>query len=295
MSSLLSFLRKDHSRSILAVDHKTTTTLVLCVVFMVMILLKPYVLNMYTLKPRIFVGAVYTILSTLGVWIVRLILKPYSPKKYTNLSEVILVIGSILCAWVLCYLFTETILDILIKKTLGTNYYAIIPDDFFLGSLFNMFTFGLTVYSIVKLYDFKYLLFAKENDPYLKKVTQITSKQISQTQKTIKLEGKNKGENIEIQLKKFVFIKGDGHYININYLTPNNHLETTVLRLSLKEAEDQLQTTTNLFRCHRSYIINTDYLKSIISDSQKSYALLTNHLGEIPVSKKKVATLENLN
>ncbi len=295
MKTFLSFLKKDHTRGILAIDHKRFTLLLVIIVIGIMLLLKPYVLNLYTFKVRLVVMGCYIFMFTLGCTLIRILVhKPHRDTKYTNLDEALLVINSIIASWFLSYIFSITYLDTLIKSIFGKEYQAMIPEGFLWGSFITIFSFGLIVYAIMRLYDFAFILFGEEDDPNHKKVLKISSSKISRNQKMIVLIGKNKGERVEVQQKKFIYIKGEGHYLNLHYLSPSNQLESTVLRLTMKEAESQLESVEHLIRCHRSYILNTEYLKTTVTETKKNYAILISNFGEIPISSDKIDLIRDI-
>ncbi len=293
MNKIKQFLQKEHSRSVLSLEHKTLTIYFFFVVFTVMVLFKPYVLGMYSLKPRLIVALYYSILSTIGLWVIRLINKTYIAKKHTMRDEVILVSTTIFCAWLLCYLFTISFLDFFIKAAIGVHYNAVIPPYFFICSLLHMYIFGLIVYAFLRLYDLVFLLSVSEDNPKFEKLIEI-SPEVPRRLAKITFEGKNKGEFLELDLKKLVYIKSDGHYVGIYFLNHNNILESKLLRISLKEVEKKTQPFRQLQRCHRSHILNLHYLKSITSYSNKFHGLLINELGEIPISKDKYDIITEL-
>ena len=55
---------------------------------------------------------------------------------------------------------------------------------------------------------------------------------------------------------------------------------------TLNELEDNIGQRT-FFRCHKSYIVNLDYIKEIIPWTYSSYKLIMNNNDEIPVSRQK--------
>ena len=84
-----------------------------------------------------------------------------------------------------------------------------------------------------------------------------------------------------------VFLKAENSYTEINLLSGK---KITTCR-ALKSFEKNLEDAKNFFRCHRSYIINLNYINSFVKGNYGFITLKNNH--EIPVSSEKVTELMN--
>lgn len=84
-----------------------------------------------------------------------------------------------------------------------------------------------------------------------------------------------------IDTKDILYLKADNSYTSIHL----NNGKTHVTSRFLKNFEDHLKNNSNFFRCHKSYIINLDYVKSY-SKSNGGTIILNNDF-EIPVSQDK--------
>ena len=78
------------------------------------------------------------------------------------------------------------------------------------------------------------------------------------------------------------YIKSSGNYIEI---VEKNNFKGHILRSSLKEIE---QKYPQLYRCHKSYLVYIDNIKSI-SGNSKGYELTfyDSNIGKIPVARNK--------
>ncbi len=289
MKKFLLFLKKEHPRSILSYDHGRVTILFFSLVFFLLIFFKPYILADYSIKVRFLVVMCYTLIACIGLWIGRFLSTPYQTKKWTRLNQVVHVFNVIIISWLLGSLFTVFMLDNLIEYVFGPHHSAMIPPSFFLFSFLYVFVFGVVIYVFLRLYDLTYLF--RRPNAFSNKVSHIDTTAIGASD-NIKLKGKNKGEFIEIQQKKLLYIKAEGHYAQVYYLNAENNLETKLLRSSIKEIENSIKFIDNIYRSHRSYIVNIDYVQSIIPHEHKSYGYLKNDLGKISVSKDNVAILK---
>lgn len=72
---------------------------------------------------------------------------------------------------------------------------------------------------------------------------------------TISIKSDSANEVFEIDKNELVFIKSDDNYCKIYHFN-ENEIRTNILRVRLKNIEKQLETHTDIIRCHRSYIVN---------------------------------------
>lgn len=94
------------------------------------------------------------------------------------------------------------------------------------------------------------------------------------------------GKSIQLNLKDIVFIASDDNYIDIHFLSQGQR-KKEVLRSSLKNVEAQIANPLSpIYRCHRRYLINTEYFKILKMNSRTMTIGLDNHPDQIPVSKQ---------
>lgn len=91
-----------------------------------------------------------------------------------------------------------------------------------------------------------------------------------------------------IDTKDILYLKADNSYTSIHLINGKTHVTSRFL----KNFEDHLKNNSNFFRCHKSYIINIDHVKSY-SKSNGGTVFLTNDY-EIPVSTEKSEELISL-
>ncbi len=105
--------------------------------------------------------------------------------------------------------------------------------------------------------------------------------------KTISTEKKpyyfiDNNHTIAIPQMDLYYIESSGNYIEV---VEKNNFKGHLLRSSLKEIE---QKYTQLYRCHKSYLVNLDNIKSI-SGNSKGYELsfYNSNIRKIPVARDK--------
>jgi two-component system LytT family response regulator len=69
-----------------------------------------------------------------------------------------------------------------------------------------------------------------------------------------------------VELKDILYLKAEGSYANIFFKDGNK----VVVSKNLKDYEDQLTQEEGFFRTHRSFLINTSYIKNISSDGTEA-------------------------
>ena len=103
--------------------------------------------------------------------------------------------------------------------------------------------------------------------------------------KNIIIYSENKKENILININKVIYTSITGNYVSFYNITDEG-IKEVVIRNTLSNILKQINDYPNFIRCHKSYIINTNYIVSI-SGNARGYFLKTNQIENlIPVSRK---------
>ncbi|MGB0892296.1 MAG: LytR/AlgR family response regulator transcription factor [Flavobacteriaceae bacterium] len=92
-------------------------------------------------------------------------------------------------------------------------------------------------------------------------------------------------ESIKINIKELVYITSQSNYACF-FIYESNTLKEYVIRITLKKVEELLTNYTEFYRCHKSYIINANYVDNIEGNA-RGYQLL------IPLSKTKIPVSRN--
>lgn len=100
----------------------------------------------------------------------------------------------------------------------------------------------------------------------------------------IELIGDYQGEKIILPPHELYLIAAANNYVKV-YFTKNNKLSYSIIRMTMKKAEEALQPWPDFFRCHRAYIINLDKVQHVEGNAQ-GYKVRMDGLEEaIPVSR----------
>jgi uncharacterized membrane protein len=148
---------------------------------------------------------------------------------------------------------------------------------------------------LVNRHSTQLVLVTKQNSPSEQLNTQtedIEEQQHIAPISQVQLQGDNKNEHLSLRLSQLVCIKAADNYCEITIKTPSS-VDKILLRTSLNNLLTQFPTDSNVHRCHRSYAVNLDAVKSYSGNA--SGLSLTTALPElsIPVSRAYVKDIKS--
>ena len=98
------------------------------------------------------------------------------------------------------------------------------------------------------------------------------------------LQSENEKDKLSFPVEELLYIEAADNYVKIHF-TGNEVLQHRVLRSSLKRREEMLATYSQVYRCHRAYMVNLNKLVHISGNAQ-GYKLHLAGIDEpIPVSR----------
>lgn len=92
---------------------------------------------------------------------------------------------------------------------------------------------------------------------------------------------------LEVFPQEILLIKSSGNYIEVFYFKEGK-VSRNILRSTLEKVTKQLNLYPFLFRCHRSYLINTDRIEKVKGNKRGYIITVTGLLEAIPVSRSKI-------
>lgn len=116
------------------------------------------------------------------------------------------------------------------------------------------------------------------------------------TEKNIELEEQPfiiPGSTTETQLnfRNILYLESDSNYIFVNSIE-NQKTSRSIHRATLKSIEEK-NPLSNLFRCHRSFIVNLDHIKEVSGNAQGLRLSITDSDDQVPVSKKYISAFKD--
>lgn len=154
-----------------------------------------------------------------------------------------------------------------------------------------IFTTAYNQYAIeaIKLSAMDYLLKPISEEDLIDAIKRYESKQLKKNQEAAQQEIQNNkiavpiGQSIKfIELDEIVYLKADNSYTEIHLMDGTSIIASR----TLKNFEDVLTQNKNFFRCHKSYMINNNYVENYVKSDGGYLSLKTKQ--EIPITPDKV-------
>jgi hypothetical protein len=117
------------------------------------------------------------------------------------------------------------------------------------------------------------------------KVKEINKESEINTPKEISINSDNEKEQITFDADNLVYITSQGNYASF-FLKKDDTIKEKILRITLTKITEKLKDHPNIIRCHKSYIVNSNFINDI-SGNARGYLLKSHYISEeIPVSRK---------
>ncbi|KGL62419.1 LytTR family DNA-binding domain-containing protein [Polaribacter sp. Hel1_85] len=157
------------------------------------------------------------------------------------------------------------------------------------------YTFSISIFPILIYTFFSEKVYRHKREKVSKDIMKRkVSSNIEKLNKEITLYGDNQKDKLTFSIHNLVYITSQGNYVSF-YLYLNGKLKEKILRNTLKSIADKLKNTAYIYRCHKSYIINSIFMDAI-SGNARGYFLESELLSkQIPISRSfKKDNLKNL-
>ena len=118
----------------------------------------------------------------------------------------------------------------------------------------------------------------------------------------ITLEGTT-NEHVSLEISNLLYIEAVGNYVKVLSLKAtkgravskrDDEVQTNMLRATMKQMEDALQTYPMIVRCHRAFMVNLSQVEQISSNSRAMQLVMRHSHDAIPVSRSNVSKLKEL-
>lgn len=143
---------------------------------------------------------------------------------------------------------------------------------------------------VVGLFPSIMVIFLNERSVRIRKINRakelLTLREVIKNKPTIDVvfTSDSTNESLKITIKNLVYISSQANYACL-FVNENNVLKEYVIRTTLKKIEYALVNYNTFYRCHKSYIINADFVNSIEGNARGYQLLLSVSSKKIPVSR----------
>ena len=100
-------------------------------------------------------------------------------------------------------------------------------------------------------------------------------------------------DKLSLKVSILLFVRSANNYIEV-FWKEGDSFKSQMVRCSLTKAEEALKEYKFIFKCHRSYILNKNFVEKVEGNSQGYKVFLENINFPIPVSKNFVQKLNEI-
>ncbi len=193
-------------------------------------------------------------------------------KEILNLSIILLIIG---------------IVGFLIRDLIYIN-----PNNwsfrYFWEEIRNTFLVGSLLLIIILPLNLERLI-----NKHRSRLKEIPSLSISKKKNlSITIKSPISNENFDFEINDFLFAKVESNYTEV-FMSSSTGINKIIIRITLKELEEQLKSFAQIFKVHRSYLVNLHSIESISGNAQGYQLSLTNCAITIPVSRSNITSFNS--
>lgn len=110
---------------------------------------------------------------------------------------------------------------------------------------------------------------------------------VSEEDVEIEFESENKSEYFQLYLEQIMLIKSASNYIEVIY-KQGDKISKRLIRNTLKTTEEQFSKYPSMIRCHRSFIVNKNYIQKVIKGTDGLKLSLFDYPKDIQVSRQYI-------
>ena len=276
-------------------DHRlkaklASTCLISIGIFFILYVFQPFGLSLLPSSTQLPIIAGYGVVCFVIQFLNRFLLVYLLPKIFKEANwkvykEII---------WYCYNILTVALANFVYSYWLGIYDFSL-PD--FLRILTITFLVALLPLSLIAVLRYNYLLnkhlkqlvelnqeLQKYHTLYLPKhpTEEVLSQSLTPIQVLLPSEEKN--GNLWLAISELLFVKADDNYLEVFYIQ-DAKIKKSVLRNTLKNIEVILENHEEIFRCHRSYLVNLQNVKNITGNSQGYRLSFANVDFEVPVAR----------
>ena len=275
---MIKLLTKKYPIELPLVERIKHATLIGLFVFLFIYIFQPF--GLFLLDKNLFLVSLgYGFVSFISVFMlnvlfVQLFPKMFSDEKWTVGKQII---------WLSLIVLLITFLNLIYSEYAGMI-------SFTLKNLFNfmIYTSLIAIFplSVITIFNQQRLNSKYKNES---KILTDSIEENDNSDIVLVFKSENNNESLELNLDQLLFIKSEANYVDIYYLE-NQILKKSLLRNSLKNIEEEYP---QLFRCHRSYLVNIENVLEISGNAQGYKLHFRDPEMIIPVSRSNNKLLKD--
>ncbi|MGM0620770.1 MAG: LytTR family transcriptional regulator DNA-binding domain-containing protein [Bacteroidota bacterium] len=216
------------------------------------------------------------LLSLLRIFIPSLLPKLFLPEKWTQKKEIALHVIFLILNSVAFTFYTAYVANIEITFSLTVNIVLI--------SLFP------TLFLVI-IYEYHTLKLRLQN--LLNQDSDFSPPEAEKgSDDLIEFESENQGEYFTLFPVQIIVVRAASNYVEIIY-KDKDKVARRLIRSTMKKTEKQFSDIPFLLRCHRSCIVNSNYIQKVLKSQEGLKLKLYDYPREIKVSRQYVLSVRN--
>lgn len=221
------------------------------------------------------------VLSFNLLFLKNLFVQIFNEEKWTVLKNIL---------WLLWIVSTIGLGNLFYSKILFYNFQLTAKQLF----VFQFYTVVIAIIPVIVITLVTQNKYLKNNIKNALKISEsLTKSNIEKASDKIKFSSENDKDQIELFVKDVLFLEASGNYVEINYLEENKH-KVFLIRSSLKRITLQTENFLELFKSHRSFIININNVLQVKGNAQGYQLSMKNTEKTAPVSRSFIKDFKQI-
>ncbi|MDX8337644.1 LytTR family transcriptional regulator DNA-binding domain-containing protein [Draconibacterium sp. IB214405] len=248
-------------------------------IFLFLLFFQPFQVQNPDFNNRLIILATFGAITLVLLSIFRLVIPSifitaFSEERWTILKEILIDLLFVICNSVAFAFFAR--------------YVGRIPMTF--PIVINIVIISITAAAVVVVTNQFYLLKKKVQKLEIP-LEETNAKETIEIPEEIEFESENKSEYFTLFLEQLILIRSANNYIEIIY-KQNDEIKKKLIRSTMKSTENLLKKYAEIVRCHRSCMVNKNYIKKVSRGTDGLTLNLFDYPQEIPVSRQYVLRLK---
>lgn len=242
-------------------------------IFLFLFLFKPFGMNQLKPNSQLFISFGFGLVTSFVLIIIKYLIEPLLSKNKWTLGKEIL--------W-----------DLVIAVSIGIANYIYISLIFHTDFVLKYLLLSVWTAILVGIIPVTISIMISYNRRYktaLEEVSIIPEAVLWENEVIIRA-GNPKNE-IRLNPKNIVYLCSNDNYVTIVAMKGDSQFKKTI-RGTLKSAESELRKNNRFIRCHKSYIVNLDYVDRITGHNQNLKIRLKPGGTDIPISRSQAVRLK---
>jgi DNA-binding LytR/AlgR family response regulator len=107
-------------------------------------------------------------------------------------------------------------------------------------------------------------------------------------------ESEYQKDTLVVKVSQIVNVSSAGNYIEVFWIDDDQQINKHMVRTSLQKAEKTLEKYSFIYKCHRSHLININYVEKVEGNYQGYRVYMDQSKIPIPISRNYISKFQDL-